>query len=110
MRARLATEIEAASLMVYNTARLKDSGLPYIKEAAMTKYYTSEVCACVHACVRACACACVRACACVCVRACVCVCVRACVCVHDIMAHLVSFLQASLKCDHMTTFKGCDWL
>jgi len=74
MRARLATEIEAASLMVYNTARLKDSGLPYIKEAAMTKYYTSEVCVCV----------------CVCVRACV----RVCVCVHDIMAHLVLFLHA----------------
>ena len=47
-----------------------------------------------HACMRACACACVRACACVCVRACVCVCVCACVCVHDIMAHLVSFLHA----------------
>ncbi len=43
LRARLATEIEAASLMVYNAARLKDHGLPYTKEAAMAKYYTSEV-------------------------------------------------------------------
>jgi len=43
LRAQLATEIEAASLMVYNAARLKDSGLPYVKEAAMAKYFTSEV-------------------------------------------------------------------
>ena len=42
-RAQLATEIEAASLMVYNAARLKDQGLPFVKEAAMAKYYTSEV-------------------------------------------------------------------
>ena len=42
-RARLATEIEAASLLVYNAARLKDRGLPFIKEAAMAKYYASEV-------------------------------------------------------------------
>ena len=42
-RAHLATEIEAASLLVYNAARLKDRGLPFLKEAAMAKYYTSEV-------------------------------------------------------------------
>lgn len=42
-RAQLATDIEAASLLVYNTARLKDRGLPFIKQAAMTKYFTSEV-------------------------------------------------------------------
>ena len=43
MRAKLATEVEAASLMVYNAARLKDQGMPFVKEAAMAKYYTSEV-------------------------------------------------------------------
>ena len=43
MRADLATDIEAASLLVYNAARLKDHGLPYTKEAAMAKYFTSEV-------------------------------------------------------------------
>ena len=46
-RAQLATDIEAACLLVYNTARLKDRGLPFIKEAAMAKYFTSEVRACV---------------------------------------------------------------
>jgi alkylation response protein AidB-like acyl-CoA dehydrogenase len=41
--AEMATEIEAAKLMVYNAARLKDSGRPYVREAAMTKYFTSQV-------------------------------------------------------------------
>jgi butyryl-CoA dehydrogenase/short/branched chain acyl-CoA dehydrogenase len=41
--ARLATEVEAARLMAYNAARLKDAGLPFLKEAAMAKYFTSEV-------------------------------------------------------------------
>ncbi len=39
----MATEIEAARLLVYNTARLKDAKLGYIKEAAMAKYFTSQV-------------------------------------------------------------------
>lgn len=39
--AEMATEIEAVRLMVYNAARLKDAGLPYIKEAAMAKLYAS---------------------------------------------------------------------
>lgn len=43
LRAQLATDIEAASLLVYNTARMKDRGLPFIKQAAMAKYYASEV-------------------------------------------------------------------
>ena len=43
MRAQLATEIEAASLLVYNAARMKDQGLPVVKEGAMAKYYSSEV-------------------------------------------------------------------
>ncbi len=41
--ARMATEIEAARLMVYNAARLKDAGHDFIKEAAMAKLYASEV-------------------------------------------------------------------
>ncbi len=41
--ARMATEIEAARLLVYNAARLKDAGQPYVREAAMTKLFASEV-------------------------------------------------------------------
>ena len=41
--ARLATEVEAARLMTYNAARLKDARLPFLKEAAMTKYFCSQV-------------------------------------------------------------------
>ena len=41
--AQLATEIEAGSLMVYNAARMKDHGMDFVKEAAMAKYYCSEV-------------------------------------------------------------------
>ena len=41
--ARMATELEAARLMVYNAARLKDAGRDFIKEAAMAKLYASEV-------------------------------------------------------------------
>lgn len=41
--AGMATELEAAKLMVYNAARLKDAGLGFIKEAAMAKYYSSVV-------------------------------------------------------------------
>ena len=41
--ARMATEIEAARLMVYNAARLKDAGQPFVTEAAMAKLFASEV-------------------------------------------------------------------
>ena len=41
--AKLATELEAARLLTYNAARLKDAGLSFVKEAAMAKYYASEV-------------------------------------------------------------------
>ncbi|MGO9125631.1 MAG: acyl-CoA dehydrogenase [Terriglobales bacterium] len=41
--AQAATEIEAARLMVYNSARMKDAGMNFVKEAAMTKLYTSQV-------------------------------------------------------------------
>jgi butyryl-CoA dehydrogenase/short/branched chain acyl-CoA dehydrogenase len=40
--AEMATEIEAAKLLVYNAARLKDAGLEFRKEAAMCKYYASH--------------------------------------------------------------------
>ena len=41
--ARAATEIEAARLLVYNAARLRDAGAPFLKEAAMAKLFASEV-------------------------------------------------------------------
>ncbi|HKG15098.1 MAG TPA: acyl-CoA dehydrogenase [Pyrinomonadaceae bacterium] len=41
--AEMATELEAARLMVYNAARMKDAGVPFVKEAAMAKLYSSRV-------------------------------------------------------------------
>lgn len=41
--ARMATELEMARLLVYNAARIKQAGQPFLKEAAMAKYYSSEV-------------------------------------------------------------------
>jgi butyryl-CoA dehydrogenase/short/branched chain acyl-CoA dehydrogenase len=41
--ARMATEVEAARLLVYNAARLRDAGQPFLTEAAMAKYYASEI-------------------------------------------------------------------
>jgi alkylation response protein AidB-like acyl-CoA dehydrogenase len=41
--ARMATEVEAARLMVYNAARLKDAGEPFLTQAAMAKLFSSEV-------------------------------------------------------------------
>ncbi len=41
--ARLATRIEASRLLAYNAARLRDARLPFLKEAAMAKYFCSEV-------------------------------------------------------------------
>ncbi len=41
--AQMATEIEAVKLMVYNAARLKDAGQPFVKEAAMAKLLSSQV-------------------------------------------------------------------
>jgi len=40
--AEMATELEAARLMVYNAARMKDAGLNFVKEAAMGKLYSSR--------------------------------------------------------------------
>jgi Acyl-CoA dehydrogenases len=42
--AQAATELEAARLMVYNAARLKDAGQPFTEEAAMAKLFSSQVC------------------------------------------------------------------
>ena len=41
--AQAATEVEAARLMVYNAARLKDAGQPFTREAAMAKLFSSQV-------------------------------------------------------------------
>ena len=41
--AQMTTEIEAARLMVYNAARMKDAGVPFVKEAAMAKLFCSQV-------------------------------------------------------------------
>lgn len=43
MLAEMATKIEAARLLTYRAADLKDKKQPYSKEAAMAKYYASEV-------------------------------------------------------------------
>ena len=40
--ARMRTELEAARLMVYNAARLKEAGADFLIEAAMAKLYASE--------------------------------------------------------------------
>jgi alkylation response protein AidB-like acyl-CoA dehydrogenase len=40
--AEMALEIEATRLLVYNAARLKDAGKPFLKEAAMAKLYSSR--------------------------------------------------------------------
>ena len=41
--AQAATDLEAARLMVYNAARLKDAGKPFVREAAMAKLFSSQV-------------------------------------------------------------------
>jgi short/branched chain acyl-CoA dehydrogenase len=41
--AEMAVEVEAARLMCYNAARLRDAGLPFVTEAAMCKYFASQV-------------------------------------------------------------------
>ena len=41
--AQAATELEAARLMVYNAARLKDAGQPFTQQAAMAKLFSSQV-------------------------------------------------------------------
>ncbi len=41
--AEMATQTEAARLMVYNAARLRDADLPFVTQAAMAKYFASSI-------------------------------------------------------------------
>jgi butyryl-CoA dehydrogenase/short/branched chain acyl-CoA dehydrogenase len=41
--AEMAVSVEAARLLVYNAARLRDAGLPFVTQAAMAKYFASQV-------------------------------------------------------------------
>lgn len=41
--AQTRTEIEAARLLTYNAARLKEAGKPFTKEAAMAKLYAAQI-------------------------------------------------------------------
>jgi butyryl-CoA dehydrogenase/short/branched chain acyl-CoA dehydrogenase len=41
--AEMAVDVEAARLLTYNAARLRDAGLPFVTEAAMAKYFASQV-------------------------------------------------------------------
>ena len=41
--AQLATELQAARLLVYNAARMKERGQPVVKDAAMAKLYSAQV-------------------------------------------------------------------
>jgi len=42
MIAEMATQVDAARLMVYRAALLRDQGMPFTKEAAMAKLFSSE--------------------------------------------------------------------
>jgi alkylation response protein AidB-like acyl-CoA dehydrogenase len=41
--AEMAVEVEAARLMIYNAARLRDAGMAFVTESAMCKYFASQV-------------------------------------------------------------------
>jgi len=41
--AEMATQVEAGRLMVYNAARLRDAGQPFVTQAAMAKYFCSTI-------------------------------------------------------------------
>jgi len=41
--AQIATELHAAEVMVYNACRMKENGIPFVKEASMVKLYASQV-------------------------------------------------------------------
>ncbi len=41
--AEMATKVEAARLLVYNAARLRENGMPFVAEAAMAKYFSSII-------------------------------------------------------------------
>ena len=41
--AQVATEIHAAEVMMYNACRLKEHGIPFVKEASMVKLFSSQL-------------------------------------------------------------------
>jgi alkylation response protein AidB-like acyl-CoA dehydrogenase len=41
--AQIATEIHAAEVMTYNTCRMKENGIPFVREASMVKLFSSQV-------------------------------------------------------------------
>ena len=41
--AEMAVDVEAARLLTYNAARLKEAGLPFVKEAAMAKFFAAQI-------------------------------------------------------------------
>ncbi|HUS07162.1 MAG TPA: acyl-CoA dehydrogenase family protein, partial [Bryobacteraceae bacterium] len=41
--AQMAVDVEAARLLVYNAARLRDAGMPFVTEAAIAKYFASQI-------------------------------------------------------------------
>jgi butyryl-CoA dehydrogenase/short/branched chain acyl-CoA dehydrogenase len=41
--ARMATDVETARLLVYNAARLREAGEPFLMQAAMAKYHSSQI-------------------------------------------------------------------
>ena len=41
--ARMATDVETSRLLVYNAARLRDAGEPFLAQAAMAKYHSSQI-------------------------------------------------------------------
>lgn len=38
---QVAIQIECARMLVYNAARLKEASLPFVKQAAMAKYFAA---------------------------------------------------------------------
>ena len=41
--AQIATEVHAAEVMTYNACRMKENGIPFVKEASMVKLFASQV-------------------------------------------------------------------
>jgi butyryl-CoA dehydrogenase/short/branched chain acyl-CoA dehydrogenase len=41
--ARMATDVETSRLLVYNAARLREAGMPFLTQAAMAKYHSSQI-------------------------------------------------------------------
>ncbi len=53
--AKMSVQIDAARLLVHKAAILKDAGLPYVKDAAQAKLFSSEAATfCAHQCMQVC--------------------------------------------------------